>query len=76
MGGFWLNLDEINELELELISTVISKMNQIRDAIFWGKDGINIEGGKRIRLNKKCAFFGTFTWESELPYNKVFFDMA
>jgi hypothetical protein len=34
MGGFWLNLDEINELELELISTVISKMNQIRDAIF------------------------------------------
>jgi hypothetical protein len=46
MGGFWLNLDEINQLELELISTVISKINQIRDAIFQGKEVIFIEEGK------------------------------
>lgn len=70
-----MNLDEINQLELELISTVVSKIQKIWEAMFLGKDKVNIEGQK-ITLNKRCAIFGTFTRESELPYNKVYFEMA
>lgn len=71
MGGFWLCLDEINQLEIGLFSSIIRSIQAIREAIFRQSELVELSEGL-VKLKPTCAIFCTLNDDGSLIQNKTF----
>ena len=64
LGGWWLSLDEINHLEMEVISTLVQQVLNIKHAVLQMKKTmeVNLAGGtKEVAFNNRIGIFATFS---------------
>mmetsp|Transcript_9201 Transcript_9201/g.8585 ORF Transcript_9201/g.8585 Transcript_9201/m.8585 type:complete len:589 (-) Transcript_9201:385-2151(-) len=74
IGGWWLCLDEINQLEIQVMSTLIQQVLNIKNVVYQMKKTleVNLAGGIReVPYNSGMAIFSTFTYNECLPTRRL-----
>jgi dynein heavy chain len=72
-GGVWCGFDEVNRVELEVLSVVASQIKCVFDAMKFRKPKFVFTDGTSLSLDPKCAIFITmnpgYAGRTELPEN-------
>ena len=67
-------LDEINHLEIQILSTLIQQVLNIKHAVYMHKNKIevNLSGGSiEVPFNRNFGLFATFTQNQKVPTNNL-----
>eukprot|EP00347_Sterkiella_histriomuscorum_P007658 403348070 len=76
IGGQWLCMDEINHLEIQILSTLIQQVLNIKHAVLLHKNRIevNLSGGNiEVPFNRNFGLFATFTFNQAVSNNDLIF---